>query len=62
MINRGEQVKIETGTYAGCTGQVVFIDYEAGLVTVGLDQYRMMLKTDVRNIVKIPCNTLPNVV
>ena len=62
LIERGDQVKINSGTYINCTGQVVFIDYVEGLVTVGLDQYHMMLKTDLRNIAKIPCNILTNVV
>ncbi len=62
LIERGDQVKINSGTYINCTGQVVFIDFTGGLVTVGLDQHHMMLKTDIRNITKIPCNILPSVV
>ena len=62
LIKRGDQVTIIVGTYAGCTGQVIFIEYREGRVTVGLDQHPMMLKTEIGNITSVPCNILPSVV
>jgi transcription antitermination factor NusG len=56
MMKRGDRVRVDQGTYVGCTGIIIFVDHDENLATVGLDQHRMMLKISTRNLSEISCS------
>ena len=56
-MERGDRVRIRTGAWVDHTGALVFVDHEAALVTVALDEGPThMIKTSMNNIEMLPCN------
>ena len=55
-MERGDRVRIRTGAWVDHTGALVFVDHEAGQVTVALDEGPThMIRTSMNNIEMLPC-------
>ena len=62
-MERGDRVRIRTGSWVDHTGSLVFIDHGAETVTIALDEGPThMIKTSMNNIEMLPCNHDLNVV
>ena len=62
-MERGDRVRIRTGSWVDHTGSLVFIDHGGGMVTIALDEGPThMIKTSMNNIEMLPCNHDLNVV